>query len=302
MKLLKIRKAVMLIILIAMLTSAFPGVGAAAADSSSAAGIVSTAWGALNVRSTAGTSGTVLTKLQRGTYVTLMEKSGSWWRVEYGQSQYGYVGASYIKTVSGTHTAAVSSYSLNVRSGAGTSYAVKSVLQNGKTVVVLSASGGWCRILYNGTQTGYVSAAYLSGASAMAWPVPACRTINQYFSAGSHLGIDVDSSVQGVGDPVVAACSGTVVYSGWLSGYGNVVYINSVSNGRYIQTRYAHLGSRWVSAGNTVYAGQQIGVMGNSGTSSGVHLHFEVRLRSSSAECLANSASTPVNPMNYVTY
>jgi murein DD-endopeptidase MepM/ murein hydrolase activator NlpD len=122
----------------------------------------------------------------------------------------------------------------------------------------------------------------------MAWPVPASTTINQYFVSGSHLGIDIDSSAQDkTGDAVVAAQTGTVAYAGWLSGYGNVVYINSVYNGRPIQTRYAHLASVTVSAGDTVGVGQRIGTMGSPGPSTGVHLHFEVRLRSSSAACVA---------------
>lgn len=289
------------IVLIIALVITFPAVSAQAADSGSAAGVVSTSWGSLNVRSLPSTGGTVLSKLAKGTYVTLREKSGSWWSVEYGPGQYGYVSADYIKSVSGAYAAGVTAYYLNVRAGAGTWYSIKNVLRNGDTVIVLSASGGWCKILYSGTQTGYVSAKYLSSASAMTWPVPTSKTINQYFSAGTHLGIDIDSSVQGTeGDGVVAACAGTVVWSGWLSGYGSVIYINSYCNGRYVQTRYAHLSSRWVSAGDTVYAGQQIGQMGNTGTSSGVHLHFEVRLRSSSAECLANSASTAVDPLPYL--
>ncbi len=245
--------------MILALFAAFPAVSAQAADSGSTAGVVSTASGSLNVRSLPDVGGTILTKLAKGTYVTLLEKSGSWWRVEYGSGLYGYVSADYIGGVSGAYAADVTAYYLNVRAGAGTSYSIKNVLKNGDTVVVLSSSGSWCKILYNGTQTGYVGARYLGSASAkMTWPVPASKTVNQVFTAGSHLGIDIDSSVQGTaGDSVVAACAGTVVYSGWLSGYGNVVYINSYYNGKYIQTRYAHLSSRWVSAGDTVRRGSR---------------------------------------------
>ncbi|NCC69595.1 MAG: hypothetical protein EOM14_15660, partial [Clostridia bacterium] len=277
MKRLGIFKASVTIVLIIALIAALPSVSAKAADSGWAAGIVSTSWGSLNVRSLPDTGGTVLTKLPKGSYVTLLERSGEWWRVEYGPAKYGYVSAYYISSVAGAYAAGVTAYYLNVRAGAGTNNSVKEVLKNGDTVIVLSAAGGWCRILYNGTQTGYVSAKYLSSSSTaaeMKWPVPESKTINQYFSSGTHLGIDIDSSVQGTaGDSVAAACAGSVVYSGWLSGYGNVVYINSYFNGRYIQTRYAHLSSRRVSAGDSVYAGQEIGLMGSTGTSSGVHLH-----------------------------
>jgi hypothetical protein len=57
---------------------------------------------------------------------------------------------------------------------------------------VLSESAGWSRILFNGTQVGYVSANYLGGA--LLWPVPGSTQINQYFAAGSHLGIVIGAS------------------------------------------------------------------------------------------------------------
>lgn len=137
-----------------------------AADYSSGAGIVSTSSTPLNVRSAASTSSSVVTTLPKGGYVTLISKSGSWWRVEYAEGKYGYCSESYIKKLSDAQTKKVtlSSGFLNVRSGAGTNYGVISTLPNGKTVITLSTSGLWNKILYNGTKTGYVSGAYLSSA------------------------------------------------------------------------------------------------------------------------------------------
>ncbi len=138
-----------------------------AATASSKAGIVSTASGSLNVRSRASTSASVVGSLRKGSYVTLISQSGSWWYVEYDKGLYGYCHADYITSASGsTATVATQSGSLNVRSGAGTSYAWISSLSKGETVIVLSNSGGWSRVLYHGTKTGYVSAQYLSSAVA----------------------------------------------------------------------------------------------------------------------------------------
>lgn len=137
-----------------------------AATTSSKAGIVSVTSGRLNVRSSASTSSTVVSSLSKGSYVTLMSKSGNWWRVEYADGKYGYCHADYIKTSTGTPaTVNITSGSLNVRSGAGTSYSRIASLYKGEVVIVLSKSGSWSRILYNGTMTGYVSSQYLSAAS-----------------------------------------------------------------------------------------------------------------------------------------
>ena len=139
---------------------------ASAATATSQAGVVSVTSGRLNVRKSGSTSAAVLTSLGKGSYVTLISKSGSWWYVEYGNGQYGYCHADYINTVSSkTATVKLTSGTLNVRSGAGTSYSRVASLSNGKVVVVLSTSNGWSRILYNGTKTGYVSSQYLSTGS-----------------------------------------------------------------------------------------------------------------------------------------
>lgn len=85
-----------------------------------------------------------------------------------------------------------------------------------------------------------------------------------------HKGVDWATPT---GTTVVASSGGTVARAGWGSGYGYVVYINH-PDGR--QTRYGHLSKVLVSAGQTVSQGQKIALSGNTGVSTGPHLHFEI--------------------------
>ena len=130
------------------------------------AGIVTTNGGNLNVRSAASSGSSVLAKMPNGSYLTLLSRSGAWWRVEYASGRYGYCHSDYITKVSGTAAVvATNGSNLNVRSGAGTGYTKIGSLAKGEQVIVLSQSGNWSRILYHGTKTGYVSSQYLSGSS-----------------------------------------------------------------------------------------------------------------------------------------
>lgn len=139
-----------------------------AATLSSKAGAVTTVSGSLNVRASASTGAAVSATLRKGSYITLISRSGSWWKVEYGKGQFGYCHADYITIVQGTPvTVTTNSGPLNVRSGAGTSYTRVASLAKGETVLRLTTSGGWSRILYHGTKTGYVSSQYLSGAASV---------------------------------------------------------------------------------------------------------------------------------------
>ena len=88
------------------------------------------------------------------------------------------------------------------------------------------------------------------------------------------------------GTAVYASCGGTVAKAGWGSGYGYVVYINH-EDGR--QTRYGHLSKVLVKAGQTVKQGEKIALSGNTGVSTGSHLHFEI---------LINGVQK--NPLNYL--
>ena len=87
------------------------------------------------------------------------------------------------------------------------------------------------------------------------------------------------------GTAIWASSGGTVSVAGWQSGYGYVVYINHPDGN---QTRYGHLSKILVSTGQKVKQGQKIALSGNTGRSTGPHLHFELRVN-----------GTPVNPYNY---
>jgi len=156
-----IRRIVSLIILSVLLIFTAPE--AQAASLSSKAGAVTTVSGSLNVRSQASSGASVVATLKKGSYITLISQSGSWWKVEYAKGKYGYCHADYITVVEGTPvTVTTSSGTLNVRSGPGTSYGKTAALAKGEVVLFLRAASGWSRILYHGTKTGYVSAQYLS--------------------------------------------------------------------------------------------------------------------------------------------
>ena len=98
-----------------------------------------------------------------------------------------------------------------------------------------------------------------------------------------HKGVDWAVAT---GTSVYASCGGTVAKAGWGSGYGYVVYINH-EDGR--QTRYGHLSKVLVKAGQKVKQGERIALSGNTGVSTGPHLHFEMLINGSQ-----------VNPLKYL--
>ncbi|WP_405793077.1 peptidoglycan DD-metalloendopeptidase family protein [Streptomyces sp. NBC_01506] len=91
------------------------------------------------------------------------------------------------------------------------------------------------------------------------------------WSSGYHTGVDFSAAS---GTTVKAVGPGTVVSAGWSGSYGNEVVIKH-DDGKYSQ--YAHLSSLTVSAGQSVGGGDQIGLSGSTGNSTGPHLHFEIR-------------------------
>lgn len=123
----------------------------------------------LNVRSGAGTSYSKVGTLAKGTKVTLLKKSGSWYQIKSG-SITGWVSGDYLKVTlnsssgggssSTSKTGTVTVTTLNVRSGAGTSYSIVGKLTNGTKVTIVKTSGSWYQIK-SGSITGWVSSQYI---------------------------------------------------------------------------------------------------------------------------------------------
>ncbi len=127
--------------------------------------------------------------------------------------------------------------------------------------------------------------------SGFMWPLPGYNTLSSLFGGrthpvtgkpNNHTGIDIPAPS---GTPIKAAKSGVVLTSTYNNSYGNYVVV-SHSDGT--STLYAHMSRRGVSKGQTVSQGQVVGYVGTTGSSTGNHLHFEIRVNGSR-----------VDPVNY---
>nr|WP_317333309.1 SH3 domain-containing protein [uncultured Romboutsia sp.] len=122
----------------------------------------------LNVRSGPSTSYSVTTKIYKGNKVEILETSNGWHKIKTSNGTIGWASGSYISVSSGStsqtsYKATVTATSLNVRSGASTSYSVITKLSKGTVVdVIESASNGWKKIKTSGGTTGWVSGSYLT--------------------------------------------------------------------------------------------------------------------------------------------
>lgn len=142
----------------------------------------------LNVRSSASASSAVKTRLWDGQVITLHEKSGDWWYVEYAPDSFGYVFDSYVNELylkSATVTTA--STSLNVRESASVNSAVKDKLKKGDKVLILGTYGDFYKVLYNGNLVGYASRNYISAGEGYAHISLPITVYKQYDKAYSSL-------------------------------------------------------------------------------------------------------------------
>ncbi|WP_394188481.1 murein hydrolase activator EnvC family protein [Paenisporosarcina quisquiliarum] len=133
------------------------------------------------------------------------------------------------------------------------------------------------------------------------WTRPASGRFSSTFGgrnigsgAEFHYGSDIANSI---GTPIVAAADGIVSYAAPMGTYGNVIMITHSIDGQIFTTVYAHLNGYNVGSGQSVSKGQVIGQMGNTGRSTGPHLHFEIHNGPWNG-----SRSNAVNPIRYVSF
>lgn len=126
-----------------------------------------------------------------------------------------------------------------------------------------------------------------TGSGSLQWPVPSVSpfttNVQPYHSGHKHFDI---GGMTNTTRAIVAVDSRVVILAQWYYDYGNTVMIN---HGNGMVTLYGHLNSINVNSGQSVSRGQQIGIMGNTGDSFGIHLYFEV---------IINGAN--VNPEPYI--
>lgn len=133
-------------------------------------------------------------------------------------------------------------------------------------------------------QAGFDAAARGISDQGFIWPLNG--NITSYYGprwGRMHTGIDIDGST---GQPIVASKAGRVILAQYYSGYGNAVIID---HGGGIATLYAHMSRFNTSVGTVVSQGQVVGYVGCTGSCTGDHLHFEVRVN-----------GEPVDPLNYL--
>lgn len=155
--------------------------------------------------------------------------------------------------------------------------AVLSSLELGATVV----SEPSAQVMLKGTK----SLSTLVGTGSFVSPMGRLEISSPYGSRGGtrHTGVDLRNPI---GTPIYVVDDGVVTGASYQGSYGNLV---KVSHGNGIETYYAHCSKLLVSVGDVVRKGDQIATVGNTGRSTGPHLHFEVRKN-----------GVPTNPMNYL--
>lgn len=174
---------------------------------------------ALNVRSGPSTSYGITTKLYKGDKVEILETSNGWHKIKASNGKIGWVSGDYIKVSSGstsqpstsTTKATVTATSLNVRSGAGTSYSVITKLSKGTVVDVLeSASNGWKKIKTSNGTIGWVSGSYLANGVVEQPSTPSTNKVQAVIDlAHKQLG---KPYVWGAEGPNSFDCSGLIYY------------------------------------------------------------------------------------------
>ncbi len=274
----------------------------------------------LNARSGPGTNYAVVGGFGKGASVTIIDKKNSWYKVKISNSKSGWVSSDYItlnksNTSSSTNTGnssgttgsnnsvsnnkkiVITASTLNARVTASTAGAILGTVNRNEVYTYISAKNGWYLITLANGRDAYICGDYvkaftsypIKGGGSYIWPLQTSKKITSYFGETedrnhTHKGLDVAAAG---GSQIIAAASGKVVnkaYEG--NGFGHYIVIEQNDG---VKAYYAHMKqASYLSIGDTVKAGQTIGMVGSTGRSTGNHLHLEFR-----------KGSTKIDPLNY---
>ncbi|MDE5411983.1 M23 family metallopeptidase [Alkalihalobacterium chitinilyticum] len=141
-----------------------------------------------------------------------------------------------------------------------------------RRIWIAGAVIGLVGILFIGTVPAYAKTIEEELINSLIWPTEGDISDHYGTRGGRHFGIDIAAPE---GTPIVSIKEGTVSRSYYSDTYGNVIFVKHDAG---LETIYAHMHERYVSEGDFVKQGQVIGTVGNTGRSSGNHLHFEVHV------------------------
>lgn len=202
-------------------------------SASSKAGRVSVTSGYLNVRASSSATSAIVSTLSKGSYITLLSKTGNWWKVEYATGKVGYCYASYITQVTGAYAAYANVTSrLNIRAGAGTGYDIVAKLWAKTPLIVMGSAGNgnWLWVLYNGTKVGYCSASYVkaysSGSSTTTYRAISLPTANYKQTDSRWASIKLGTSSRTMKEAGCLTCCLAIVQT-YVAGY--TVYPHTMS-------------------------------------------------------------------------
>ena len=246
-----------------------------------------------NLRKGAGSGYAVIKKLYCGTVGSILEKSGSWYRIKMSDSKIGWVSKKYVKvtgykdqsaSISKSDRIIVTSSSVNVRSTSSTSGKLVATIRHNEVYKYSEVKNGWYKIITPSGETGYVSGKYVdefkeyavNGGGKYIWPTQTATRITTYFgthNGKTHNGIDIAAPG---GAQIIAVADGKVYKKSYNpDGFGHLLIIEQNDG---IRAYYAHMQKEsFLSKGDNVKAGDTIGVVGTTGKSTGNHLHLEFR-------------------------
>lgn len=243
-----------------------------------------------NFRKGAGIGYGIIRKITYGTTGDILEKKGSWYRIQLKDGKTGWVYKQYVsesgykdaaESSSKTKKIVVSAYTVNVRTEPSTSGKLVTAIRKNEVYTYSECKNGWYKIVTPSGESGYVNEKYVEsfksypveGGGKYLWPTQTATRITTRFGVRNHKGVDIAAPG---GSQIIAVADGTVCSVSYNpKGFGHLIVIKQNDG---LKAYYGHMQkATFLKKGDKVKAGDTIGIVGSTGKSTGNHLHLEFR-------------------------